>query len=219
MDDDAFEHRMEEGYRLEQGLQWPEAEAFYSSFGSAGSLRMDQTAEVTLRRANALMLLRRWDDALVQFDLALNAAKACGNPIVLARALVGAGVFASSRHDFARGEEFLLGALEGFHAIHDKDGIVGEGWALVNLAAIYGRTKRLDLAFLTFEKARERLFKAEDWIGVATAWELQAQLREFLGDRERMSEDFHEAMAFYAKKGMTEKVEEIRGKLVGNRVV
>lgn len=210
---------MEEGYALEQSLRWPEVESFYAAFREDGSLRRDQAAEVTLRRANALMLLRRWDDALVQFDLALDAAKACDNALVLARALVGAGVFASSRHDFARGEEFLLGALEAFHGIHDKDGIAGEGWALVNLAAIYGRTKRLDLAFLTFEKARERLFKIEDWIGVATAWELQAQLREFLGDRDRMSEDYHEAMAFYAKKGMSEKVAEIRGKVDGNRVV
>lgn len=210
---------MEDGYKLEQGLRWSEAEAFYAALRTDAALRADQAAEVTLRGANALMLLRRWDDALAQFDLALGAAKASGNPLVLARALVGGGVFASSRNDFARGEEFLLAALESFHAIHDKDGLAGEGWSLVNLAAIYGRTKRLDLAFLTFEKARERLFKIEDWIGVATAWELQAQLREFLGDRERMSEDYHEAMAFYAKKGMSEKVEEIRGKIGGNRVV
>jgi tetratricopeptide (TPR) repeat protein len=165
------------------------------------------------------MLLRRWDDAREEFDLALDAAKASGNSLMLARALVGAGVFAASRNDFARGEEFLLGALESFHTVHDKDGIAGEGWALVNLAAIYGRTKRLDLAFLTFEKARERLFKIEDWIGVATAWELQGQLREFLGDRDRMAEDLHEAMAFYKKKEMTAKVDEIRDKLGGKRVV
>ena len=210
---------MEEGYRLEQALRWPEAEAFYAVFRTDAALEQDQVAEVTLRRANALMLLRRWDDALAQFDLALDAAKACGNPLVLARALVGAGVFASSRNDFARGEDFLLGALDAFHGIPDNDGIAGEGWALVNLAAIYGRTKRLDLAFLTFEKARERLFKVQDWIGVATAWELQAQLREFLGDRDRMAEDYHEAMAFYAKKGMVEKVQEIREKVGKRRVV
>jgi len=219
VDDDAFERRMDEGYTLEQALRWPEAEVFYGTFRRDGALRKDQAAEVTVRHANTLMLLRRWDDARAEFDVALDAAKAADNPLVLARALVGAGVYAASRNDFARGEEFLLAALESFHAVHDKDGLAGEGWALVNLAAIYGRTKRLDLAFLTFEKARERLFRIEDWIGVATAWELQAQLREFLGDRDRMSDDYHEAMSFYAKKGMSEKVDEIRGKVGGKRVV
>ena len=219
MDDDAFERRMDEGYALEQDLNWPGAEAFYATFRKDGALRRDQAAEVTVRHANALMLLRRWDDARAEFDAALDAAKGADNPIVLARALIGAGAFAASRNDFARGEEFLLAALESFHAVHDKDGLAGEGWALVNLAAIYGRTKRLDISFLTFEKARERLFKVEDWIGVATAWELQAQLREFLGDRDRMADDYHEAMAFYAKKGMSAKVDEIRARLGGKRVV
>jgi hypothetical protein len=40
-----------------------------------------------------------------------------------------------------------------------------------------------------------------------------------LGDRDRMAEDLHEAMAFYKKKEMTAKVDEIRDKLGGKRVV
>jgi tetratricopeptide (TPR) repeat protein len=219
VDDDAFERTLDEGYALEQALRWPEAERFYDALKGDAALRGDQAAEATLRHANSLMILRRWDEARAELDVALTAAKASGSRLVLARALVGAGVYAASRNDVARGEEFLLGALEAFHEIHDKDGIAGEGWALINLAAIYGRTKRLDLSFLTFEKARERLFKVEDWIGVATAWELQAQLREMLGDADRVGEDYHEAMSFYAKQGMTEKVEEIKAKLGGRRVV
>ncbi len=219
VDDDAFERRMDEGYALEQSLKWPEAERFYEALKTDPTLREDQTAEATVRHANSLMILRRWDEARAELDLALTTAKASGNPLVVARALVGAGVFAASRGDLSRGEDFLLAALERFHGTHDREGLQGEGWALLNLAAIYGRTKRLDLAFLTFEKARDRLFSVENWVGVATAWELQAELRETLGDADRTAQDFHEAMSFYEKQGMREKVEAIRRRLGGRRVV
>ncbi len=90
---------------------------------------------------------------------------------------------------------------------------------MVNLAALYGRTRRPDLAFVTFEKGRERLFSIENWVGVATAWEMQAELRDWLGDKDRAKEDLHEAMAFYAKEGMTAKASQIRERLGGRRVV
>ena len=211
---------LEEGIELEQALRWEEAEAHYrhlldSSRDAPASDRVD----LQLRHANALMVLRRFDEAQRAFDAALFSAKATRDPIVLGRTLLGAGVFAASRGDLARGEDFLLGALDTFHGVHERDGIQGEGWALLNLAALYGKTKRLDLAFVTFDKARERLFAIENWVGVATAWELQAKLRESLGDADRAAQDFHEAMAFYEKQGMPEKVAELRERLGGRRVV
>lgn len=220
MDDSGIERTIEEGIRLEQALRWSEAENHYrQSIENLKDAPPADAAELRTRRAHALLQLRRFDDARREFDLALETAKASTNPLTLARALVGAGVFAASRGDARRGEEFLLAALDAFHGVHGHEGIQGEGWALANLAAIYGRTKRLDLAFLTFDKARERLFSIGDWVGVATAWELQAEIREALGDADRMKEDFHEAMAFYAKHGMSAKVEELHARLGGRRVV
>ncbi len=211
---------MQEGVRLEQSLRWTEAEVHYVDLlREMGSASPTELADARLRHANALLQLRRFDDAQREFDAALEAAKASRDSLVLGRAFLGAGVYAASRGDVTRGEEFLLAALDAFHGVHGTEGLGGEGWALLNLAATYGRTKRLDLAFLTFDKARERLFKVDNWVGVATAWELQAQLRERLGDADRAAEDYHEAMTFYAKQGMPEKVEQLRERLGGRRVV
>jgi len=217
--DTSIEHELDEGIRLEQALRWREAEEHYRRALSAAKGEGIAEADLRMRRANALLELKRFDEARAEFDEALTSAKTTGDPAVLARALVGAGVFAASRGDLSRGEEFLLAALDAFLGRHDRDGIQGEGWALLNLAAIYGRTKRLDLAFLTFEKARARLFTVENWVGVATAWELQARLRESLGDPDRVDQDFHEAMVFYEKQGMSEKVKELRARAGGRRVV
>lgn len=215
-----LEDAIEEGIRLEQAMKYAEAEAHYRRLlDAARDAPPEGLVDLRLRHANALLMLKRLDEARVAFDRALDAAKADGRSLVIGRALLGAGVFAASGGDLPRGEEFLLAALDAFHAVHDRDGIQGEGWALLNLAALYGRTKRFDLAFVTFEKARERLFGIENWVGVATAWELQAKLREALGDAQRAADDLHEAMSFYAKEGMAEKVEEIRARLGGRRVV
>lgn len=206
--------------RLEQALRWEDAERFYREAlnGGAGTSNAE-SADLRLRLGNALLQLRRFEEARRAFDDALTAAKEARDDLVLGRALLGAGVFAASRGDVGRGEDFLLAALDRFHSVSDREGVQGEGWALLNLAAIYGRTKRLDLAFVTFDKARERLFGVENWVGVATAWELQGDLREKLGDPDRMAQDLHEAMSFYAKQGMTAKVEELQRRLGGRRVV
>lgn len=220
MDPAEVDRRLEEGIRLEQSLRWSDAADHYTRL--LENLRDGEprsVANVRLRRANAWLQLRRFDDARREFDAALEAAKAATDSLILARALLGAGVFAASRGDVHRGEDFLLAALDAFHHVHSPEGMQGGGWALANLAAIYGRTKRLDLAFVTFEKARERLFSISDWAGVAAAWEMQAQLRASLGDEQRAAEDYHESMSFYEKQGMTEKVEELRRRLGGRRVV
>ncbi len=220
MNADELHRQLTEGIRLEQALRWSEAETHYARLvASSSGIPPAEAVDLRLRHANALLVLKRHEEAQREFDLALDAAKGIDDPLPLARALLGAGVFAASRGDAARGEEFLLAALDAFHRRHDPEGIQGEGWALLNLAAIYGKAKRLDLAFVTFDKARERLFAIGNWVGVATAWELQGELRATLGDAERTAQDLHEAMSFYAKEGMTAKVEELRGRLGGHRVV
>jgi len=217
---EELRRQLDDGVRMEQALRWADAEAHYRALlDQAGDANPRDIADVRLRHANALLELGRYDEARGAFDAALDAAKAAQDPLLLGRALLGAGVFAASRGDLVRGEDFLLAALDRFDGMRERDGVQGEGWALLNLAAVYGRTKRLDLAFLTFEKARERLFAIENWVGVATAWELQARLRDGLGDEERAARDFHEAMVFYEKEGMAEKVQALRKQLGGRRVV
>ncbi len=171
-----------------------------------------------LRQGNALMELRRWDDARAALDDALHEAKAAKDPDVLAQALLAAGVFAANRDDPKRAEAFLLEALEHFHRRDDRGSLQGRGWAFLNLATVYGKTGRLDLAFVTFTKAQDVLGVARDWAGVAAAWEAQAQLRRAIRDEDRWREDLAEAVVFYDREGMTEKADRLRA-MLGKKIV
>src|SRR2546427_1614755 len=128
------------------------------------------------------------------------------------------GVFAASRADSKRGEAFLLDALERFHRKDDRTSLQGRGWAFLNLAALYGKTGRLDLAFVTFTKAQDVLGATEDWAGVAAAWEAQAQLRRAIHDDDRWREDLAEAVLFYDREGMKAKADRLRALLGRKRV-
>lgn len=171
-----------------------------------------------LRYANALVELARWDEARAALDEALHDAKASGESDAIAQALLAAGVFAANRKDVERAEAFLMDALDRFHRRDDRASLQGRGWAFLNLATLYGTTGRLDLAFVTFTKAQDVLGAAEDWAGVAAAWEAQAQLRRAIHDEDRWREDLAEAVVFYDREGMTEKADRLRG-LLGNKVV
>jgi tetratricopeptide (TPR) repeat protein len=220
-----FEAALDAGVSLEKRLDWEGALRHYESLVQgldAESPRRAgwdaRKASVEVRRGNALMVLRRMDDARAAFDASLHAAKASDTPLVLARALTGAGVFAGSSGDTARAERFLLEALDRFDPIEGHEGRQGAGWALLNLGTLYGRTGRLDLGFVTLEKARERLHGIGNWAGVAAAWEAQGQLRRAIGDEDRWREDLAEAVVFYDREGMREKADQLRGLLKGTRV-
>ncbi len=225
MAEDPFEEALQAGIALEQRMDWEGACRHYESLVRdlrsgpvAGAASHTRLASAEMRRGNALMVLRRMDEAKAAFDASLHEAKACGDALVLARALMGAGVFAGSSGDLERAQGFLLDALDRFSRIASDDGRQGAGWSMVNLGGVYGKSGRLDLAFVTLEKARERLFAISNWVGVATAWELQAQLRRAMGDEERWREDLAEAVVFYDRQGMSEKAERLRGMLKGKLV-
>jgi len=164
------------------------------------------------------MVLRRMDEARSAFDAGLYSAKTSGEPLLLARALMAAGVFAGSSGDTPRAERFLVEALARYSRLSHWEGRQGAGWALLNLGTLYGRTGRLDLGFVTLEKARERLHAIENWVGVASVWEAQAQLRRAMGDEERWREDLAEAVVFYDREGMTKKAGQLRSILKGKRI-
>ncbi len=166
-----------------------------------------------LRQANALMELSRWEEARKAVDDALDEAKESRDPAVIAQGLLAAGVYATNRGDTARAEAFLMDALERFHGGDDRASVQGRGWAFLNLAVLYGRTGRLDLAFVTLTKAQDVLGSVENWAGVAAAWEAQAQLRRAIHDEDRWREDLAEAVIFYDRDGMRAKADRLRALL------
>ena len=222
---EEFDATLEAGVAMEQRLDWEGALQLYESMlrsleakASDDAPREARRAAVELRRGNALMVLRRMDDARSAFDAGLYSAKASRDPIIIARALMAAGVFAGSSGDSPRAERFLVEALDRFSRLSDWEGRQGAGWALLNLGTLYGRTGRLDLGFVTLEKARERLHAIENWVGVASVWEAQAQLRRAMGDEERWREDVAEAVVFYDRDGMKKKADQLRALLKGKRI-
>ena len=218
-----FDHALREATERERALRWEEVAGIYghlverlreASEPQARGMR----ALALLRHGNALMELRRWDDARTILDEALHDAKSSGDPAIVAQALLAAGVFAANRDDVGRAETFLLDALERFHRSEDRAAIQGRGWCFLNLGSLYGKTGRLDLAFVTFTKAQDVLGAAEDWAGVAAAWEAQAQLRRAIHDEDRWREDLAEAVVFYDREGMAEKATKLRA-LLGRKLV
>lgn len=220
-----FASRLEEGAARERARQWEEAVSFYeevvqalTAIGPEDRAGLGMRAIARLRKANALLELHRWDEARATLDEALHDAKASGEATAIAQALLAAGVYAADREDFPRAEAFLLDALERFHRRDDRASLQGRGWAFLNLASMYGKMGRLDVAFVTFKKAQDVLGAAEDWAGVAAAWEAQAQLRRAIHDEDRWREDLAEAVIFYDRVGLAEKADRLRG-LLGRKLV
>src|SRR2546430_16316499 len=116
----AFAKALHEAHERERDQRWQDAIDLYAdvlaSLGpSADPERRAMRAIALMRRGNALMELRRWDEARGALDEALHDAKASGNRAILAQALLAAGVFAANRDDHERAEAFLLDALDRLH--------------------------------------------------------------------------------------------------------
>ncbi len=220
---EAFAKALHRGHEREHDQRWQDAVDTYTKL--LASLRPTKDPEsramraiALMRSGNALMELRRWEGARGALDEALHEAKGSGDPTIVAQALLAAGVFAANQDDRERGEAFLLDALERFHRKDDRPSLQGRGWAFLNLATLYGKAGRLDLAFVTFTKAQDVLGAAEDWAGVAAAWEAQAQLRRAIHDEDRWREDLGEAIIFYDREGMKAKADRLRTLLGKKRV-
>ena len=220
---EIFAKALHEGHAREHDQRWEDAIDVYAKLLRSLRRTLDpelraMRAIALMRRGNALMELRRWDDARAALDEALHEAKESGDSAIVAQGLLAAGVFATNQDDRERGEAFLLDALERFHRKDDRASLQGRGWGFLNLATLYGKTGRLDLAFVTFTKAQDVLGAAEDWAGVAAAWEAQAQLRRAIHDEDRWREDLAEAILFYDRDSMTEKANRLRV-LIGRKLV
>jgi len=222
---EEFERQLEAGAAHERGLRWEAAADHFGRLardlrgtGVDGTEARRMRALALLRRGSALMELSQWEEARTAIDEGLAEAKAGGDPAVIAQGLLAAGVYATNRGDLARAEAFLMDALERFHGSDDRPAVQGRGWAFLNLAVLYGKTGRLDLAFVTLKKAQDVLGTVENWAGVAAAWEAQAQLRRAIHDEDRWREDLAEAVIFYDREGMKPKADRLRG-MLGRKLV
>ncbi len=222
---EEFRAQLDRGTVHERTLRWAHAAAHYGKLADAlaglepkDSSGHGMRALALLRQANALMELARWEEARRSLDVALEDAKSSGEAATLAQALLAAGVYATNRGDTARAEAFLMDALDRFHRAADPPSVQGRGWAFLNLAILYGKTGRLDLAFVTLTKAQDVLGTVENWAGVAAAWEAQAQLRRAIHDEDRWREDLAEAVIFYDREGMKAKADGLR-RLLGRKLV
>src|SRR5439155_389241 len=115
MDLHAFQAALHDGVEKERALRWAEAADLYAELARASS-DPAMRALALLRQGNALMELRRWDDARTALDEALHEAKASGEPGLLGQALLAAGVFAANRDDPKRAEAFVFYDREGMTA-------------------------------------------------------------------------------------------------------
>jgi len=91
-----FDHALREATERERALRWEEVAGIYghlverlreASEPQARGMR----ALALLRHGNALMELRRWDDARTTLDEALHDAKSSGDSAIVAQALWGLG--------------------------------------------------------------------------------------------------------------------------------
>src|SRR3989442_5725378 len=110
MDLDAFAAALRDGLEKERALRWDEAATLYADLVRKAPDPASR-ALALLRHGNALMELRRWDDARTAFDPGLHEAKASGDADVLAQALLAAAVFAAGRAECERGEAIHLARL------------------------------------------------------------------------------------------------------------
>src|SRR2546426_4995570 len=137
---EEFEATLDAGVAMEQRLDWEGALRLYESMlrrldadASDDSSREARRAAVQLRRGNALMVLRRMDDARAAFDAGLYSAKASGEPLVVARALMAAGGFSGRSGDSPRAERFLAEAPARFLRLAAWEGRQSADWAHLKL--------------------------------------------------------------------------------------
>ncbi len=144
---------------------------------------------------------------------ALEHAEQSRDPLIIARAKLGLGVFHGSTGRFKEGEKPLKEALSSFNQSTDYDYRQGAGWALLNLGALYGKQEKRALANEKLDEAIELLKTIQNWIGVATAFELKARFNTVKGDLALAKGNMLNAVLFFEEQGMKEKADSLRNRI------
>ena len=210
-----------------EGLVWEEKEQFERAINAYDRLLAEAeafcpTSQLENNEKNAIMayLLMRKAGVLLQtgkaelgeqlMHQALKHAEKSGNSIVIARAKLGVGVFYGSTGRLEKGERLLDAALLLFEKGTDYDSKQGYGWALLNLGGLYLKQGKLVQAEKKLLEAIKVLESIENWMGVASAYELKANVNDAKSLANLAREDMLKAISFYEKQGIMEKASSLR---------
>jgi tetratricopeptide (TPR) repeat protein len=187
-----------------------EAEAFSPTSQSEDNEKNAVMAYLLMRKAGVLLQTGKAELGEQLMHQALDYAEQSNNSLVIARAKLGVGVFYGSTNRFEKAEKLLKEALLSFGKNTDYDSNQGYGWALLNLGGLYGKQGKWVLAEQKLVEAIKLLETIENWVGVASAYELKAKHDSARGDTESAKKDLLRAISFYEKQGMTEKADSLR---------
>jgi tetratricopeptide (TPR) repeat protein len=210
-----------------EGLVWEEKEQFEKAINAYDRLLAEVEAFSPVNylennEKNAIMayLLMRKAGVLLQtgkvelgeqlMHQALEHAEKSGNSLVIARAKLGVGVFYGSTSRLEEGEKLLEAALSSFGKGADYDSKQGYGWALLNLGGLYRKQSKLVQAEQKLLEAIRILASIENWVGVASAYELKSKVNDAKGNGKLGREDLLNAISFYEKQGMKEKADSLK---------
>jgi tetratricopeptide (TPR) repeat protein len=167
-------------------------------------------AYLLMRKAGILLKTGKLESGNSLMNRALVCAQESGNMLILNRAKLGLGVLYASANKFEEGEELLKEALSGFNQSTDYDNRQGAGWALLNLGGLYLKQEKLFLAEEKLNEAIKLLETIENWVGVASAYELKVKHDQIRGDLALTKQDLLNAISFYEKQGMKEKADSLK---------
>lgn len=187
-----------------------EAEAFSPTSQSEDNEKNAVMAYLLMRKAGVLLQTGKAELGEQLMHQALDYAEQSNNSLVIARAKLGVGVFYGSTNRFEKAEKLLTEALSSFGKNTDYDSKQGYGWALLNLGGLYGKQGKWVLAEQKLVEAIKLLETIENWVGVASAYELKAKCSSAQGDAESAKKDLLRAISFYEKQGMMEKADSLR---------
>jgi tetratricopeptide (TPR) repeat protein len=187
-----------------------EAEAFSPTSQFENNEKNAVMAYLLMRKAGVLLQTGKAELGEELMQEALDYAEQSDNSLVIARAKLGVGVFYGSTNRFEEAEKLLTEALLSFGKDTDYDSKQGYGWALLNLGGLYGKQGKWVLAEQKLAEAIKLLETIENWVGVASAYELKANHESARGNAELAKKDLLRAISFYEKQGMIEKADSLR---------
>lgn len=169
-----------------------------------------------LRQGNMLRQLGRLEEAKLLSEREIEAARASGNQIALARTLMSYGSTAIASGDLDSGLVLLEEARTEFESGDSYEHQQGLGWYWIlqaDLATAGLVAAEPDDVIASADKALEILTPIENWPGVARAYGARAQALEELGKKDEALADWesqlqYEKMAYDSNPGSTQSASE-----------
>lgn len=205
--------------KFEQAERLPEALTAYRSVDSVLTrLELDAAhpyyrqkqrvhAQCLLRLGNMLRQLDQNDEARSVSQRELQAARAAGDTLTLARTLISNGATFIATGEREPGLVLMEEARSLFAQSRSAESRQGLGWYWILQAdlAQAGFTSRTPSARIAFaDSALRLLLPLENWPGVARAYAARAQAHKILGDQSAAAEDSSKQAKYQALMGSDE---------------